>query len=48
MDYQEFLEGENRYLTLEKTFPENAKELFEIGRQYAKERYEKYKKMEEQ
>ncbi|MBR4209918.1 MAG: pyruvate:ferredoxin (flavodoxin) oxidoreductase [Lachnospiraceae bacterium] len=48
MDYQEFLEGENRYLTLEKTFPENAEKLFEIGRQYAKERYEKYKKMEEQ
>ena len=48
MEYKEFLEGENRYLTLEKTFPENAKKLFEIGSQYAKERYEKYKKMEEQ
>ena len=48
MDYQEFLDGENRYASLKKSFPENAQELFRKGREDAAGRYEKYKRMEEQ
>ena len=47
MDFQEFLDGEIRYSSLKKTFPENAKELFELGEKQAKERYERYKHLEE-
>ncbi len=43
MDYEEFLEGETRYSSLKKTFPENAKKLFEQGAKDAKERYEKFR-----
>ncbi len=46
LDYEEFLAGENRYSSLRKTFPENAKELFARGAKDAKQRYEKYKNME--
>ncbi len=46
LDYIEFLEGETRYASLEKTFPENAKSLFEQGKKDAFERYKKYKGME--
>ena len=45
IDYEEFLNGEVRYASLRRTFPENAKELFEEGAKLAKERYEKYRKM---
>jgi pyruvate-ferredoxin/flavodoxin oxidoreductase len=48
MGYQEFLEGEVRYASLHKTFPQNAKELFAQAEQEAKERYESYRKMAEQ
>ena len=48
MGYQEFLEGEVRYASLHKTFPENAKELFAQAEQEAKARYESYEKMAEQ
>ena len=48
MEFEEFLDGENRYSVLKKTFPENAKELFEIARNDSKLKYEKYKKMTEQ
>ena len=48
MGYQEFLEGEVRYASLHKTFPENAKELFSQAEQEAKARYESYQKMAEE
>jgi len=41
LDYEEFLEGENRYTVLEQTHPENAKELFVQAQAQADERYEK-------
>ena len=43
MPYEEFLEGEVRYASLKRTFPENAKTLFAEGARLAKERYEKLK-----
>ena len=45
VDYEEFLNGEVRYASLRRTFPENAKTLFEEGARLAKERYEKYRNM---
>lgn len=47
MEFTEFLEGENRYASLHRSFPENAEKLFAIGSRDAAERYEKYRKMEE-
>ncbi len=47
MDLLDFLDGEVRYASLKRTFPENAKELFEQSRKDAIARYAKYKKMEE-
>ena len=44
---EEFLDGENRYSVLKKTFPDNAKELFKIAADDSKLKYEKYKKMTE-
>ena len=46
MEYEEFLDGETRYASLHKTFPENAKKLFEQASSDAKKRYEHYKNME--
>ncbi len=46
-EIMEFFDGEVRYASLKRTFPENAKELFEQSRIDAVERYKKYKKMEE-
>ncbi|MGN1122343.1 MAG: thiamine pyrophosphate-dependent enzyme, partial [Eubacteriales bacterium] len=43
----DFYDGETRYASLKRTFPENAKVLFEQSRKDAAERYRKYKKMEE-
>ena len=43
MDYEEFLDGEVRYASLKRTFPENAKELFKQGAQLSRERYEQLK-----
>ena len=40
--------GEVRYSSLTKTFPENAKVLFEKADREAREKYETYKKMAEQ
>ena len=48
MSYQEFLEGEVRYASLHKTFPENARALFAQAEADAKARYESYRKMAEQ
>ena len=42
-DLKTFLRGENRYASLEITFPEIAKELFEKAERDAKERLESYK-----
>ena len=39
MNYQEFLEGENRYASLHKAFPENAERLFAQAEKDAKARY---------
>ena len=41
--YEEFLDGEVRYASLRRTFPENAKKLFAEGTRIAKERYESLK-----
>ena len=46
-DLMDFFDGEVRYASLKRTFPENAKVLFEQSRVDALERYNKYKKMEE-
>ena len=40
MDYEEFLEGEVRFSSLKRTFPENARVLFAEGAEYAKKHYE--------
>ena len=48
MGYQEFLEGEVRYASLHKTFPENARDLFARAEEKAKARYESYQKLAEQ
>ena len=47
IELEEFLDGENRYSVLKKTFPENAKELFAIAKSDSRNKYEKYKKMTE-
>jgi pyruvate-ferredoxin/flavodoxin oxidoreductase len=44
-DFQEFLMGEVRYSSLTRTFPENAKELFQRAEEDMRERYESYKRM---
>lgn len=46
-DFMKFLEGEVRYTSLKKTFPEIADELFTKAYEDAKYRYESYKKMAE-
>ena len=40
MDYEEFLEGEVRFSSLKRTFPDNARVLFAEGAEYAKKHYE--------
>ena len=45
--FQDFIMGEVRYNSLLKTFPEEAKELFAKTEQFAKLRYEGYKKLSE-
>ena len=45
--FQGFIMGEVRYNSLMKTFPEEAKELFAKTEQFAKLRYEGYKKLSE-
>jgi len=46
MDFKEFLSGEIRYASLERTFPEHARTLFDLAGEEAAARYEKYKAME--
>ena len=43
MPYTDFLDGEVRYASLRRTFPQNAQELFAKGSQEAALRYQKYK-----
>ena len=43
--FQEFIKGEVRYSSLIKTFPEQAGELFARTEEYAKLRYESYRKL---
>ncbi|NMB44607.1 MAG: pyruvate:ferredoxin (flavodoxin) oxidoreductase, partial [Clostridiales bacterium] len=45
-DFREFLMGQVRYSSLEKSFPDQAKELFDKAEQDARERYETYKIMD--
>jgi pyruvate-ferredoxin/flavodoxin oxidoreductase len=44
-DFREFLMGEVRYSSLTRTFPDNAKLLFEQAEKIMRERYEAYKRM---
>ncbi len=46
-EFQNFIMGEVRYNSLLKTFPEEAKELFAKTEQFAKLRYESYRKLSE-
>ncbi len=41
-DFQEFLQGEVRYTSLQRNFPEEAAELYAEAEKAAKDRYEKY------
>ncbi|MBF8982895.1 pyruvate:ferredoxin (flavodoxin) oxidoreductase [Lutibacter sp. B2] len=45
--FREFLDGQVRYTSLKKGFPEMAEELFEKAEKEAKEKYEEYKKKAE-
>ena len=47
MDYEEFLDGETRYASLKRTFPENAETLFKTAKEEANVKYKKYKSLEE-
>jgi pyruvate-ferredoxin/flavodoxin oxidoreductase len=45
--YEDFLDGEVRYASLRRTFPENAKTLFAEGAKLSRERYERLLAMKE-
>lgn len=47
-DFQEFLRGEVRFSSLERTFPELAQDLFQQTEKDAKARYAKYKALSQQ
>ena len=47
MDYETFLDGENRYAALKLTFPEYAETLFKAAKEDAENRYRQYKAQEE-
>ncbi len=46
-DFQEFLDGEVRYTSLKRAFPDIADELYAKAKKDAEERYENYKRMAE-
>ena len=46
LPYADFLDGEVRYSSLRRTFPDNAETLFAQGADLARERYRKYKALE--
>ena len=43
LPYEDFLDGEVRYASLKRTFPDNAETLFKEGAALAAKRYEKLK-----
>ena len=43
MSYRDFLDGEVRYSSLVRTFPDRAEQLFEEGARAAQKKYESYK-----
>ncbi len=45
--FKDFIMGQMRYSSLEREFPEVADKLFEMTEEYAKERYEGYKRLAE-
>ncbi|MDR1116916.1 MAG: pyruvate:ferredoxin (flavodoxin) oxidoreductase [Oscillospiraceae bacterium] len=45
--YKDFIRGEVRYSSLERSFPEKAAELFELAEQTAAEQYKKLERMKE-
>ena len=45
--YTDFLAGETRYAALKRTFPANAESFFAQGEKQARERYLRYKRMED-
>ena len=47
VSFMEFLKGETRYSSLERSFPQNAETLFKQAEEDAKEKYEAYLKMQE-
>ncbi len=47
MSYTDFLDGEVRYTSLRRTFPDNADRLFALGTEDAQQRYQHYKEMGE-
>mgnify|MGYP001764589206 FL=1 len=47
MPLREFFKNEVRYASLEKSFPKNAKALFDEAEEEAAARYRQYKAMEE-
>ena len=47
INYEAFLDGEVRYASLRRTFPENAKKLFAEGAKLSRERYEKLASIKE-
>ena len=47
-NFRDYIMGQVRYASLTKDFPESAEQLFELTEEYAKERYEGYKKLAEQ
>jgi len=47
-DYLEYLEGENRYASLKKSFPEEAERLFVASKADAERRFARYQQMAEQ
>ena len=44
-DYEEFLNGESRYVALQKLSPDLAKQLYEQSKEYAEQRYQTYLKL---
>ncbi len=46
LPYEEFLDGEVRYNSLKRTFPDNAEKFFKKAAEDAAKKYEKYAKME--
>jgi pyruvate-ferredoxin/flavodoxin oxidoreductase len=44
-DYQEFINGETRYSSLKRSFPDQAEKLFKLSEKAAKDKMEIYKKM---